>query len=54
MACKREVVFVKEHVKRDDDTICREVKATIAFVVLREPKKDTFGRSRGMFMRHGG
>jgi len=38
----------------DDDMICREVKATIAFVVLREPKKDTFGKSWGMFMRYGG
>jgi len=54
VACKREVVFVKEHMTGDDDMVCREVKATIAFVVLREPKKDTFGRSRGEFMRHGG
>jgi len=39
---------------RDDDTICRKVKATITFVVIQETKEDTFGRARSKFMRHGG
>jgi hypothetical protein len=39
---------------RDDDTVCREIKATIAFVIVRESKKDTLCRSWCKFMGHGG
>jgi hypothetical protein len=47
------ILKLKNFSTGDDDMVCREVKATMAFVVLRETKKDAFSRARSMFMRHG-
>jgi hypothetical protein len=38
----------------DDDAVCKEVMATIAFMVFRETKEDTFSRTGGKFMWHCG
>ena len=38
----------------DNNVICGEVKATIAFVVIGKAKKDTLRRARCEFMGHGG
>jgi hypothetical protein len=46
-------VLVKEHMTRDNDSICGEVKATIAFVVIEKAKKGTLRRAWCEFMGHG-
>ena len=47
-------MLVKDHMTGDNNVICGEVKATIAFVVIEKAKKDTLRRARCEFMGHGG
>ena len=47
-------MLVKEHMTRDNDSVCGEVKAMIAFVVIGKAKKDTLHRAWCEFMGHGG
>jgi hypothetical protein len=39
---------------RDDQTVCREIKATIAFVIGRVAQENTSGGPRGELMGRGG
>jgi hypothetical protein len=39
---------------RDDQTVCREIKAAIAFVIGRVAQEDTSGGPRGELMGRGG
>jgi hypothetical protein len=48
------LVLVKEHMTRDNDSVCGEVKVTIAFVVIGKAKKDTLRRAWCEFIGHGG
>jgi hypothetical protein len=44
---------MKNHVSRDDQTVCGEIKAAIAFVIIRVAKEDIPGRARSELMRRG-
>jgi hypothetical protein len=50
---EREAGLIKNHVSRDDQTVCGEIKATVAFVIRGIAKEDTPGRTRSELMRHG-
>jgi hypothetical protein len=39
---------------RDDQAVCGEIKATIAFVIRGVAKEDTSGGPRGEFVGRGG
>jgi hypothetical protein len=51
---EREAGIIKNHVSRDDQAVCGEIKATIAFVIKRVSKKDTPGGSGAELMGSGG
>jgi hypothetical protein len=40
-------------VPRDDQAVCGEIKAAVAFVIRGVDKKDTPGRARSELMRRG-
>jgi hypothetical protein len=40
---EREAGLIKNHVSRDDQAVCGEIKAAIAFVIRRVAKEDTPG-----------
>jgi hypothetical protein len=40
-------------VSRDDQTVCGEIKAMLAFVIIGVTKEDTPGRARSELMRRG-
>jgi hypothetical protein len=44
----------KNHMSRDDQAVCQEIKATTAFVIGRVAQEDTSGGSRGELMGRGG
>jgi len=48
------LLLIKDHMTGDNNAICGEVKATIAFVVIGKAKKDTLRRAQCEFMGHGG
>jgi hypothetical protein len=48
-----EAVLIKNHVSRDDQVVCGEIKAAVAFVIRGVVKKDTPGRARSELMRRG-
>jgi hypothetical protein len=45
---------MKNHVSRDDQAVCGEIKAAIAFVIRGVAKKDTPGGSGAELMGSGG
>jgi hypothetical protein len=47
-------VLIKNHMSRDDHTVCREIKLAIAFVIDRVVQEDTSGGPRGELMGRGG
>jgi hypothetical protein len=51
---EREAGLIKNHVSRDDQTVCWEIKAAIAFVIRRVAKEDTPGGSEVELMESGG
>jgi hypothetical protein len=51
---EREAGLIKNHVSRDDQAICGEIKAAIAFVIRRVAKEDTPGGSGAELMGSGG
>jgi hypothetical protein len=51
---EREAGLIKNHVSRDDQTVCGEIKAAIAFVIRRVAKEDTSGGSGAELMGSGG
>jgi hypothetical protein len=46
-----EICLIKGDMSRNDDTICGEIKTSIAFVVGRITKEDTLGRAGSEFVR---
>lgn len=46
MGEQREIIFIKDNIARDDDSICGEVEITISFVVGRIAEENTFGGTR--------
>jgi hypothetical protein len=44
---------MKNHVLRDDQTVCGEIKAAVAFVIKGVAKEVTSGRARSELMRRG-
>jgi hypothetical protein len=48
-----EAVIIKNHVSTDDQAVCGEIKATVAFVIRGVAKEDTPGRARSELMRRG-
>jgi hypothetical protein len=48
-----EVVLIKNHVSRDDQAVCGEIKAAVAFVIRGVAKEDTPGRARSELLRRG-
>jgi hypothetical protein len=40
---EREAGLIKNHVSRDNQAVCGEIKAAIAFVIKRVAKEDTSG-----------
>jgi hypothetical protein len=38
---EREAVLIKNHVSRDDQAVCGEIKIAITFVIRRVAKEDT-------------
>jgi hypothetical protein len=51
---EREAGLIKNHVSRDDQAVCGEVKAVIAFVIRRVAKEDTPGGSGAVLIGSGG
>jgi hypothetical protein len=51
---EREAGLIKNHVSRDDQAVCGEIKAAIAFVIRRVAKEDTPGGSGAELMGSGG
>jgi hypothetical protein len=51
---EREASLIKNHVSRDDQAVCSEIKATIAFVIRRVAKEDTPGGPEAELMGSGG
>jgi hypothetical protein len=51
---EREAGLIKNHVSRDDQAVCGEIKAVIAFVIQRVAKEDTPGGSGAKLMWSGG
>jgi hypothetical protein len=45
-----EAALIKNHMSRDDQTVCGEIKAMIAFVIKGVAKEDTTGGLRGEFV----
>jgi hypothetical protein len=43
----------KNHMSRDDQVVCREIKVVVAFVIRGVAKEDTPGRVRSELMRCG-
>jgi hypothetical protein len=52
-ATRGKAVLIKNHVSRDDQVVCAEIKVTVAFVIRRVAKEDTPGRVRSELMRRG-
>jgi hypothetical protein len=48
-----EVVLIKNHMLIDDQAVCGEIKAAVAFVIRGVAKEDAPGRARSELMRHG-
>jgi hypothetical protein len=48
-----EAVLIKNHVSRDDQAFCGEIKVVIAFVIREVVKEDTPGRARSKLMMRG-
>jgi hypothetical protein len=51
---ERKAGLIKNHVSRDDQAVCGEIKAAIAFVIRRVAKEDTPGGSGAELMGSGG
>jgi hypothetical protein len=51
---ERKAGLIKNHVSRDNQAVCGEIKAAIAFVVRRVAKEDTPGGSGAELMGSGG
>jgi hypothetical protein len=51
---EREAGLIKNYVSRDDQAVCGEIKAVIAFVIRRVAKEDTPGGSGAELMGSGG
>jgi hypothetical protein len=51
---ERKAGLIKNHVSRDGQTVCGEIKAAIAFVIRRVAKEDTPGGSGAELMGRGG
>jgi hypothetical protein len=51
---EREAGLIKNHVSRDDQAVCGEIKATIAFVIRRVAKEDTLSGSGAELMGSSG
>jgi hypothetical protein len=51
---EREAGLIKNHMSRDDQAVCGEIKAAIAFVIRRVVKEDTPGGSGAELMGSGG
>jgi hypothetical protein len=50
---KENLGLIKNHVSRDDQAVCGEIKATVAFVIKGVAKEDTPDRARSELMRRG-
>jgi hypothetical protein len=48
-----EAVLIKNHVSRDDQAVCGEIKAAVASMIRGVAKEDTQGRARSELMRRG-
>jgi hypothetical protein len=46
-------VLIKNHVSKDDQAVCVEIKAAVALVVRGVAKEDTPSRARSELMRRG-
>jgi hypothetical protein len=51
---KREAGLIKNHVSRDDQVVCGEIKVAIAFVIRGVAKEDTPGGPGAELMGSGG
>ena len=51
---EQEAGLIKNHVSRNNQTVCGEIKAAIAFVIRRVAKEDTPGGSGAELMGSGG
>jgi hypothetical protein len=51
---KREASLIENHVSRDFQAVCGEIKAAIAFVIRRVAKEDTPGGPGAELMGSGG
>jgi hypothetical protein len=51
---ERKAGLIKNHVSRDDQAVCGEIKAAIAFVIRRVAKEDTPGGPGAELMGSGG
>jgi hypothetical protein len=50
----RKAGLIKNHVSRDDQAVCGEIKTVIAFVIRRVAKEDTPGEPGAKLMGSGG